>query len=298
MKLEKLKEKILDSIWRVLMHILSDKFYLELRYFVVFKSRLNLRTPVTFSEKLQWLKLYGCRPEYTDMADKVEMKNYVSSKLGNEYVIPTLGVWNSPEEIDFGSLPESFVLKCNHDSGNVIICHDKKTMNFEAVRKQLADMLRHDYYLQGRETPYKKIRRRILAEPLLQADGREDLVDYKVHNFNGEPKVILVCANRFSTAGLTEDFFSREWKHLDLKRPLHPNAETEEPRPQQIDEILRISRKLSEGIPFLRTDFYIIGNNIYIGELTFFPSSGLVPFVPGKWDRVFGDWLKLPEKNA
>lgn len=288
--------KIMDFGWKVLQHILPAKPYLSLKYSVVFKKKINWDNPVSFSEKLQWIKLYGCRPEYTTMVDKFKVKEYVASKIGSEHIIPTIGVWDTPDSIDFTTLPDKFVLKCNHDSGKIIICHNKSELDVDAVRTTLKKMMAADYYLMGRETPYKTVKRRIIAEPLIeQADGGE-LKDYKVHNFNGEPKMILVCQNRFSPTGLTEDFYSESWELLPVRRPDHPNADLSAPKPEQLEELLNLSKILAADIPFVRTDFYIVGGRILFGEMTFFPSSGFVPFIPPVWDSIIGSWLTLPSK--
>ena len=289
---------VFDWIWRVLQHLLPSKPYLRLKYRVVFKRRLDLENPETFNEKLQWLKLYGCRPEYSGMVDKVEAKRYLAELVGPEYVIPSVGVWKNPEDIDFESLPQKFVLKCNHDSGHVIICTDKSELDIPAVRRELGSMLKNNYYLMGRETPYKDVPRRIIAEEYLEDCTSGELKDYKVHNFNGEPKLILLCQDRFSEGGLTEDFYTADWEHLDVQRPDHPNSRVPDARPEELDELIRLSRILSKDIPFLRTDFYIINHKVYVGELTFFPSSGFARFVPDEWDYTFGEWLELPSKSS
>lgn len=297
MSLGNIKSELFDMMWRVLQHTLHAKPYLKLKYRVVFKHRLDLICPETFSEKLQWLKLYGCKDEYSIMVDKIEVKKVVGKLVGYEYVLPTLAVWNNANEMDFSPLPDKFVLKCNHDSGTVVFCKDKQQLDSIAVRKTLGKALSNNYYLMGRETPYRNVSRRIFAEEYLEDNKCGEIRDYKVHCFNGEPKVVLVCQNRFSETGLTEDFFTMDWEHLDLKRPEHPNSDSGISTPQQLPEMERLSRILSRNIPFLRVDFYIVNDRLYVGELTFFPSSGLVPFVPEKWDRIFGSWLKLPERN-
>lgn len=296
MTLLSIKSELLDFMWRVFQHTLPAGPYLKLRFLTVFKHRLNLQTPETFSEKLQWLKLYGCRDEYSPMVDKIEVKKIIGNQIGYEYVLPTIAEWKNVDEMDFSLLPDRFVLKCNHDSGTVIFCKDKKLIDTVAVRKTLKKALGNNYYLMGREAPYRNVQRRIFAEDYLEDHDCGEIRDYKVHCFNGEPKVVLVCQNRFSESGLTEDFFTMDWEHLNLKRPEHPNSGTDIQAPQQLLEMERLSRILSRDIPFLRVDFYIVNDRLYVGELTFFPSSGLVPFVPGEWDRIWGDWLALPKK--
>jgi len=256
--------------------------------------KLNLDNPQTFNEKLQWLKLHNRRPEYTQMVDKVEAKKFVADIIGEDHIIPTLAVYNRVEDIDFDALPDKFVLKCTHDSGGIVVCKDKSKLDKKAALVKLKRGLSRNYYYQNREWPYKNVKPRIIAEQYMSNGGEEELVDYKVHNFNGTPEVILVCRDRYKETGLTEDFFSRQWEHLDISRPDHPQAAKLASRPRELEEMLRLSEMLSKDIPFVRTDFYTIDNKVYFGELTFFPSSGMKSFIPEEWDKTFGDWIKLP----
>lgn len=276
---------------------LSDEEMLKKTYQVTFEKKLNLDNPQTFSEKLQWLKLYDRKEIYTIMVDKHLVKQYVADKIGEQYIIPTLGVWDSPEEVDFSSLPEQFVLKCNHNSGLGMYIHKEKSiLDEKKVKKGLHKGLKEDYYLSGREWPYKNVSRKIIAEKYMSCDGQNELADYKVHCFQGEPKFILVCKDRFSESGLTEDFFTTSWEHMELKRPGCNWSAEAIPKPDELEEILALAAKLSKGIPFLRVDFYIVNHKVYFSELTFFPASGFTPFEPDVWDKTFGDWLVLPDK--
>ena len=198
----------------------------------------------------------------------------------------------------FDKLPEQFVLKCNHNSGlGMYICRDKSKIDIQEVKKGLLRGLKQDYYLTGREWPYKNIPRKIVCEQYMTNNG-EELADYKIHCFNGEPKMILGCRDRFKESGLTEDFFSEKWEHLPVKRPAHSNAAEPIEKPQQLEEMLMLAKKLANGIPFVRVDFYVIEGNIYFGELTFFPMSGFETFVPESWDSVFGQWISLKENKS
>lgn len=268
---------------------MSDKIYLEL----LFKERmgypLDLDNPRTFNEKLQWLKLYDRRPKYTMMVDKYAVKQYVADKIGSEHIIPTLGVWDRFDDIDFDKLPNQFVLKCTHDSGGLVICKDKSKLDMAAARRKITTSLKCNYYLAGREWPYKNVPRKILAEQYMEDESGFELKDYKVHCFNGVPKVILVCRNRFGKDGIMEDFYSTEWQHLDVKRPAIPNGQDLQ-KPEELDEMLELSRKLSKDIPFIRTDFYTIKGKLYFGELTLYPASGLKGFEPDSYDKILGDW--------
>ena len=273
---------------------MPDAEYLSRKFAAVFGRRLSLEAPKTFNEKLQWLKLYDRKPEYTVMVDKYKARDYISEKIGAGYLIPMLGVWNAPDEIDFDTLPDKFVLKCNHNSGlGMCICKDKSALNIKNVKKRLKRGLKQDYYLTGREWPYEDVPRKIIAEQFMNSDAG-GLTDYKVHCFNGAPKLILVCKDRFTSTGLTEDFFTSSWEHLDIRRPTHPNSSAEIAQPEELPEILMLAKQLSEGIPFLRVDFYIIEHKVYFSELTFYPAAGFEKFVPEKWDDILGSWLELP----
>ena len=299
-----IKKYIFSSDYRFLISsglgkydVISDPEYVSRKFAAALGYRLSLEHPVTFNEKLQWLKLYDHKPEYTVMVDKYKVRDYISEKIGEQYLIPLLGVWNYPDEIDFSILPNQFVLKCNHNSGlGMYICKDKSKMNIKKVKNGLKCGLRQDYYLSGREWPYKNVVRKIIAEQFMKSDS-DGLTDYKIHCFNGEPKLILVCKDRFARTGLTEDFFTPQWEHLDIRRPTHPNALDKIAKPEELSEMLALAEKLSENIPFLRVDFYIVEHKVYFSELTFFPASGFKKFVPEKWDEVLGSWLELPLLN-
>ena len=273
---------------------MPDARYLRMKYRAKMRRKLDLRSPVTFNEKLQWLKLHDRRAEYTVMVDKARVREYVSEKIGDQYLIPLLGVWDTPEQIDFDALPQRFVMKCNHNSGlGMCICTDKERLDLGKVRAELARGLAQDYYLTGREWPYKDVPRRIVAEQFLKSDPG-GLTDYKIHCFNGIPRFILVCRDRFAEGGLTEDFFTPEWERMEVKRPQIPNGAAPTPRPEKLDEMLLLAEKLSKGIPFLRVDLYYVEGKIYFSELTFYPASGFEGYDPPQWDKTFGDYLILP----
>lgn len=274
----------------------SDKLYLQLIYRARLGKRLNLDNPETYNEKLQWLKLYDRRPEYTTMVDKYAVKDYVANIIGKEYIIPTFGVWDRVEDIDFNSLPQQFVLKVTHDSGGLVICKDKSKLNIKKAKRKLSKALLKDYYFPSREWPYKDVPHRIIAEKYMSDNGAE-LADFKIHNFNGIPKIILVCRDRYKKSGLKEDFFNERWEHLDLSRPNCLHSDIVEPAPKELNEMLTLAKTLSKDIPFVRTDFYIIDNHVYFGEITFFPSSGFKPFEPDHWDSTLGSWIELPSKD-
>ncbi len=272
--------------------LIPDKLYLKIRYYHYTKTKLNLKNPKTFNEKLQWLKLYNRNPEYTIMADKVKAKEYIAEKLGPEYVIPTLGVWDRAEDVDFDSLPDKFVIKCNHNSGTgMYVCTDKSKMDVKKVRKSLKRGLRENYYACDREWPYKNIDRKIIAEKFLDDGSGHGLIDYKVFNFNGVPQLIQVDFDRFTEH--KKNLYNTDWKLCDFEfnYPSHPEVTI--PKPKQLDKMLEISKILSKGHPYLRTDFYVVNDNIYIGELTFFPASGYGKFNPEEYNKKFGEMIDL-----
>lgn len=302
--LEKGKKYLLSPQYRFLIQAnlgvyynMPDEKFLSRMFQILMNQELSLEHPKTFNEKLQWLKLYNRKTSYTTMVDKYKVREYIRERLGEKYLIPLLGVWNNPEEIDFDILPNQFVLKCNHNSGlGMSICKDKVLFDFAKAKKDLRRGIRENYYQKNREWPYKDVPRKIIAEQYMKSDAG-GLTDYKIHCFNGEPKLILVCKDRFLETGLTEDFFSINWEHLDIRRPKHPNASAPIKKPEELDEMLRLAAILSKDIPFLRVDFYIVDHKIYFSELTFYPASGFDKFVPEIWDNILGDWLKLPEKT-
>jgi len=272
-----------------------DAEFLKKKFYVKMGRELDLENPLTFNEKLQWLKLYDRRPEYTVMVDKYLVRGLAAAALGEECLVPLLGIWDDPEEIDFDALPCQFVLKCSHNSGlGMWICKDKSRLDAAKVKRGLRKGLAQDYYLTGREWPYKDVPRKIICEQFMSDAGREP-EDYKILNFNGEPKVILVCRGRFGRAGLTEDFLDENWTPLGISRPNHPNGVQPPEKPAELAKMLEYARILSQKIPFVRTDFYIINGNVYFGEMTFFPASGMEKFCPEVWDTVLGGWLELPD---
>lgn len=278
---------------------LSDEFFLKLKFYSCIGKRLNLENPKTYNEKLQWLKLYNRKPEYTMMVDKYLVREYVKEKLGEEYLIPMLGVWDCPDEIDFDALPDKFVLKCNHNSGRgMYICKDKSKMDVEKVRAGLEDGLRQDYFMQSREWPYKNVKRKIVAEQFMEDKKTAELRDYKFFVFDGEVKALFIATDRQTPGVETKfDFFDENFNHLPIINE-HPNAEIMPEKPLQFEEMKRLASILGDGMPHVRIDFYEVNGRIYFGEITFFQNSGLVPVEPPEWDKRLGDWIKLPNKTV
>ena len=276
---------------------LPDKIYIFLKFFYHFWKFPNLSNPRTFNEKIQWLKLYDRRPEYTVMVDKYAAKQWIGERIGEEYVIPTLGVWERTEDIDFDALPDRFVLKTNHNSGGVLICKDKSALDRSQVIQVMNVYLAKNGFFYGREWPYKNVFPRIIAETYLEDEPGKTLVDYKVFCFNGEPKIVMVGKGDPHGAGRTRDFYDLELNLLPLTNGTTNSEELITQLPQ-LKEILSIAEKLSAGIPHLRVDTYIVNGRVYVGELTFYHNSGFVPFKPESWDRKLGEWIQLPEKTA
>ena len=262
-------------------------------------KKLNLDNPQTFNEKLQWLKLFDRRPEYTMMVDKYKVRDYIAEKLGEEYLIPLLGVWDDPDEIDFDALPNQFVLKCNHNSGlGMCICKDKSKLDIDKVRKELRKGMEQDYFLTGREWPYKNVPRKIVCEQYMD-DGLGELKDYKFYCFYGIPRYCQVIADR--TTNETIDFFDMDWIHQEftgIHLPGHPFPHSTERIccPKSFAEMKENAATLSRDIPFSRIDFYEIAGEMYFGEITFYPASGFGTFAPEEWDTTLGNWLVLPDK--
>ena len=257
---------------------------------------MDLDNPKTFNEKLQWLKLYDRRPEYTTMVDKYEVKFYVAEHIGEQYIIPTLGVWNHFDEIDFDILPDQFVLKCTHDSGGLIICRDKGKIDIRKAKKKIEQSLKQNFYYWGREWPYKNVIPRVIAEEYMEDEYGRELKDYKVLCFNGVPKLIELHSGRY-TNHHTQDFYDTDWNKLTISQTGLPDYQvTSEvfPRPNALQEMISLSRVLAENIPHIRVDWYLIHGQLFFGELTFFDGSGFVPFDDPKDDLMMGDWITLP----
>lgn len=277
---------------------LPDSLYLKIMFRLKMGYKLNLKNPQTFNEKLQWLKLYNRKPEYTRMVDKSEAKTVAENILGKGYVIPTLGVWNKFEEIDFNSLPDSFVLKTTNGGGGggVIICRDKSKLNLASAAERLKSSLKANIYRHLKEWPYKNVKPRIIAEKFM-VDESGELRDYKFYCFNGEPKVFLVASERFSGHRTYFDYFDMEGNHLPFTQGGMNNPVTPE-LPSTFVEMKQVAMKLSHGLPHVRIDLYSVDEKVYFGEFTFFDSSGFEKFTPREWDNIFGGWIILPSNSV
>ncbi len=283
---------------------MSDEKFLKKAFKIKMNRELNLDEPKTFNEKLQWLKLNNRKPEYTMMVDKYKVRDYIEEQLGEEYLIPLLGVWDKPEDINFDQLPNKFVLKCNHNSGlGMCICKDKSKLDIEKVKKELNKGMKQNYYLTGREWPYKDVPRKIICEKYMEDNSSSGsnkdkaLVDYKFFCFNGVAESVMVCTER-ETGEPKFYFFDKEWnlKKYNIRGKKAPKGFTIQ-KPDCIDEMFKIAEKLSKGIPYVRVDLYCINGLIYFGEMTFFPDSGFDANLLKEADEHWGGLLVLPEKR-
>lgn len=286
-----MSEKDLRNV-KYLMRFLPDKLYIQAYYFARFKKFCNLKNPRTFNEKINWLKLHDHNPMYPTMVDKCEAKKYVANIIGEQHIIPTLGVWNSFDEIDFDTLPNQFVLKCTHDCGGYVIIRDKAKMNKAAVKKKLEAALSQNFYYIAREWQYKNLKSRIIAEPRMDVLEDEDglnkggMTDYKFFCFNGEPLFLYVSNERIS-------FLNLDWSFAEFQRSDYRQFDELPPKPSCLDEMIEIARKLSEGLPFVRVDLYEVNHTVYFSELTLTPGGGFIPFEPKEWDEKLGELLDL-----
>lgn len=278
----------------ILYYILSPKMYIRWRFKQKNGYPLNLSNPKTFCEKIQWLKFNNIRPDFTKLVDKIDAKEYASSIIGSDYIIPTIGVWDNISDIDWDSLPNSFVIKVTNDSGGIVICRDKSKLDIDSVKRKLSKRS-SDYSKNTFEYPYKHLVSRIIVEQLMTNGTDLELKDYKFYCFNGRAEYCQVIADR--TVDETIDFFDRKWVHqpfIGLNPNVH-HAINDVSAPTHYDEMLNIADKIATSVnhPFVRVDLYNVNGKIYFGEITFFPSSGFGHIHPIEWDRKLGDMIIL-----
>ena len=272
---------------------MSDEQFLKRMYRIRLGKSPDLEAPRTFNEKMQWLKLHDRRPLYTQMVDKYAVRGYIGEQIGTEYLIPLVGgPWESFDEIDFDALPEQFVLKCTHDSGGLVICRDKAGLDVEAARRKIERSLRRNYYVSSREWPYKDVKPRIIAEKYMEAAQSSCLPVYKILNFDGEPRLIQTIQND-KTPQESIDYFTPEWELLEMRQN-YPNSAVPLERPECLETMLTLAKRLNLGLPFIRTDFYEIDGRVYFSEFTFYSDAGFAPFTPREWDERLGGWITLP----
>ena len=275
-------------------HWIDDETYLKIAYRIKMGKKLNLNPPMTFNEKLQWLKLYDRKPEYTIMVDKCEAKKWVADRIGEEYIIPTLGVWNHFDEIDFDALPNQFVLKCTHDSGGLVICRDKRKLDKVAARKKIETCLRHNFFWGQREWPYKNVKPRIIAEQYMEDSATKDFRDYKIFAIDGVVRALSIATNRGTKEETKYDVLGADFKYLPFTND-HINVDVQLQKPQTFEKLKKLTTKLLSEIPEARVSFYEVDGKTYFGEMTFSHWKGIVPFNQDNGDGTFGEWIKLPE---
>lgn len=277
--------------------ILPTRLYVPRYYFKRMGEKMDVKHPKSLSEKLNWLKIYYHDPLMTVCADKYRMREYVKHLCGDGYTVPLIGKWDKAEDIDFNELPNQFVLKTNHDGGP-IVCLDKKNFDFDKARKQLDIKLKTSKYMQGREWGYKNIKRCIIAEQLI-GDGVSDLIDYKFFCFNGEPKYLYTVSEHVDSKHGNIDFFDMDFNSLPFKMDIYENAQMLPQKPLNFEKMIEFSKKLSTfggvAFPFVRVDFYEVEGQIYVGELTFYPTNGMISYAPDKWNTVTGNYMNLPK---
>jgi len=283
---------MIEKIKKIIKRIIPDKIFIK----IIFKKRmgykLDLKNPKSYNEKLQWLKLYDRNPEYSKLVDKYEVRKYIELVIGEEYLIPLIGVYNSYNEIDFDKLPKEFVIKATHTSGDVIIIKDKDEINHEKLKKTIEKWLKTNYFYINREWPYKNVKPRIIIEKYMVDESNIELKDYKFFCFNGNPKYLFIASGRNNKKELTFDYYDIKLNKLDLSQK-YPNSDKVISKINNYEKMIEISKQLSEKIPHVRVDLYNINGKIYFGELTFFHFSGMEPFKPKYWDEKFGEQIKL-----
>lgn len=288
------RDKVMTFLKKSL-RFLPDKTYIKLYYRLRVGRPLNTKNPTTLNEKLQWLKFNYRFPLQSIVSDKLLVRDYVAEKIGAEYLIPLLGTWENYDDVDFDKLPEKFVLKCNHDSGGLVVCTDKSKLDHKEARNRVEKSLKSNFFYIGREYQYRNIKPRIICEQFISDNGKVPM-DYKIYCFNGKPDVILVCKDRFSdnTHRASYLYFDQEWKFQPLNKGDENLTEVDVPKPKNLDRMIEIAKELSKDFLFARIDLYNIDGQIYFGEITLSPNSGFDPDIKYETDLMFGEKLRIP----
>ena len=292
------RDKVMTFLKKSL-RFLPDKTYIKLYYRLRVGRPLNTKNPTTLNEKLQWLKFNYRFPLQSLVSDKLLVRDYVAEKIGAEYLIPLLGTWENYDDVDFDKLPEKFVLKCNHDSGGLVVCTDKSKLDHKEARNRVEKSLKSNFFYIGREYQYRNIKPRIICEQFISDNGKVPM-DYKIYCFNGKPDVILVCKDRFSdnTHRASYLYFDQEWRFQPLNKGDETLTEVDVPKPKNLDRMIEIAKELSKDFLFARIDLYNIDGQIYFGEITLSPNSGFDPDIKYETDLMFGERLKIPYWDA
>ena len=273
-----------------LLRLIPDEPYIKMAFWIKNGKRLDLKTPKTFCDKLNWMKNHDRHPEYTRLVDKVAVREHLKELLGEDIGIPILGVWEHYDDIDFNVLPEKFVLKCNHDSRSVRVITDKAAMDHAALREFYEGRLKQNHYVMGREYPYRDVPPRIYAEQYMIPEGQSDINDYKFLCFDGEPAVMFIATGRSNDC--RSDFFDMDFNHLDMRNS-HFQAENPPAKPECFEEMKALARKLSQGMRYVRIDLYEIDGKVYFSEYTFFDAGGFWPKQPEEWEYKLGEMIRL-----
>ncbi len=276
-----------------LYNFINDEKFLKKKYYLRTGKELDLDSPRTFNEKLQWLKLYDRKDIYTTMVDKCEAKKYVANIIGEEYIIPTIGIYNKFDEIDFNKLPNQFVIKCTHDSGGLVICKDRTKLDIDEVKKKINKCLKKNYYYSGREWPYKNVKPRIIIEKYIEDKNSKTMRDYKFFCFNGKPEIMYLSEGLEDHKTARMSFYDMNMKLSDCRRSDYEPLDYVPKKPKNFEKMKKFSAILSKNIPHLRVDWYEINGKLYFGELTFTTCAGMIPFADDKWDKKLGDMIDL-----
>lgn len=287
MQRESFKQKIFITIGK----FIPDYIITNLKFYKHFKRFPNLKNPKSYVEKIQWLKLYDHNPLYTSLVDKYLVKDYITKVVGKEYTVPTIGIWDKAEDIEFEKLPDKFVLKCTHDSGRVIICTDKSKIDKEWVIKEMKYSLKRDFYAITQEWPYKNVKRKIIAEEYLVDESGTELKDYKFFTFGGKVEFIQVDFGRFTNH--RRNFYNKTWDLLNIQQNYPTDYSTNIKKPDKLEDMISIAEKIASNLIHVRVDFYCTPERIYIGELTFYHDSGFIEFFPSEINNVLGEKIKI-----
>lgn len=278
-------EQLGSNFWKRV----SDEAYLKFEYRTYLGKKLNLNSPETFNEKIQWLKLYDRNPLYHQLVDKYLVRDYITNQIGAQYLVPLLGFWDSAETVNFDQLPQQFVLKPTHASGNVYICKDKAKMDEEEIRERMRHWLQREYFWRHREWPYKNVKPRIIAEEMIQ----DNIINYKFYCFNGEPKFVLLAQGFKNYTIRRNCFYDLDFHRAPFQRKDTPPLTKKVEKPENYNEMLEIATILSKDMRFVRVDLYGVNGKTYFSELTFYPCAGNEPFEPEAYDKILGDMLQL-----
>ncbi|MET2986575.1 ATP-grasp fold amidoligase family protein [Aureibaculum conchae] len=290
MKMRKFFLRILKE-----MNFLPPKKYVHYLYEYKTGKKLNLKNPIEFNEKIQWYKVFYHPKILNQLVDKYAVRTYVEDKIGSQFLNEIYGVYNSADEVDFDELPNQFVIKAVHSSGDNLICEDKSKLNVKKCRKLFKKWLnKNQYYRTGQEWAYKDVKPRLMAEKFMKDGDRSSLLDYKFYCFNGKAKFVEIHLDR--ELNHKRAFFDLDFKKLPYRYVAVEEVITEKiEKPSNFDEMILLAEDLSNKLPFVRVDFYSIHGKTIFGEMTFYPSDGRKDFYPDEYNKIIGDMFVLPE---